>query len=118
LLGLGTALGLHDEGLPGCAAGEGVSAGVIAAGVSTSFKTRPAGVLSGSIGVVSGVGGAGSVACAACARRLWSAAFEPQPVDTRQAAASRRAAGSKFRFRLKSPFNVLSIALIRQILSF
>jgi hypothetical protein len=102
--------------LPGSAAGEGE--GVTAAGVSASFRTSPAGVRSGTIGVVSGVGGAGSVACVACARRPWPAVFEPQPVNARQAAASRRAAGSKSRFRLKSPVNVLGIALFRQILSF
>ncbi len=82
--------GLH-EGFDGSTAGEGVGAGMTAAGVSSSFRTRPAGVRSASIGVVSGVGGAGSTACAACARRPWPAAFEPQPAAERQIAASRRA---------------------------
>ncbi len=117
LVGLGRCLGLHGTGFAGSAGVEGEGTGVMAAGVSTSFRTSPAGVRSGSIGVVSGVGGAGSVACGAFARRPWPAAFEPQPVNARQAAASRRAVGSKSRLRLQSPVNLLSIALIRQILS-
>lgn len=50
--------GFHEAGLTGSAAAEGVGAGVTAAGVSASFKARPAGVRRSPMGVLSGVGGA------------------------------------------------------------
>ncbi len=68
-------------------AGEGVRAGAGVEVGASSLRTSPAGVRSASIGVVSGVGGAGFGAALESACGL-SRAFDPHPAP-REAVASR-----------------------------
>ena len=71
-------MGAPDPGVGACPAGVGVGGSLI-------FSTSPAGVRSGSIGVVSGVGEAGAgVAFSAACRSGW-------PAPPHEAAASEQA---------------------------